>query len=123
MNDGDVEARLARWRPAQPPPELMQRLHSAVPSAPKEGRRQWLMGEWLGGLFWRPWPVAYAGLLAIWVLILALRLMTPPEPAADADTIIARTATAPAEAPAFASTIAAERMSLLVGNNPDQLAP
>ena len=56
----------------------MLRLRAAEPPAPAtpEGWRQRL-GGWSDGL-WTPWRVAYAGVLAAWVLIAILRLLTLP---------------------------------------------
>ncbi len=121
MNDENLEARLARWRPAEPPSELMRRLHAAAPPAQAERRPRRRAVGWFGGVSWRPWPLAYAGLLMAWALILALKLTTPssPEPAAPMAT--AQTDPAPTDTPAFVGSLAAERTFLLTHNTPDQL--
>jgi hypothetical protein len=123
MNDEGIEARLARWRPARPPSELMRRLHGAVPVARTEPRPRRDAGGWFGGLAWRPWPLAYAGLLAAWVLIFALRLTTPREPKPATSVATVQTDPAPADAPALAGTLAAERSFYLTRNDPDKLLP
>lgn len=117
MNDENLEARLARWKPAQPPSELMQSLHAAAPPAPPERRSR----RQFGGSWWQPWPLAYAGLLSAWALILTLRLLTPSDPESAVPVTTAQTNRVPDDAPAFAGTLATERTFFLTRNNLDQL--
>lgn len=120
MNDENIEARLVRWRPARPPSELMQYLHAAVPPTSVERRSRWQVGQWFGESWWRRWPLAYAGLLTAWALILTLRLLTPYDPESAIPITTAQTNHVPDDAPAFAGTLAAERTFFLARNNPDQ---
>lgn len=121
MNDEDVTARLARWRPARPASELMRQLHAAVPPARVRQRLWRSAAESFGTWLWRPWPLAHAGLLAAWMLILALRLSTPSNPEPASTMVIAQTDVAPNEAPALASTLATEGTFLVTRKNLDQL--
>ena len=121
MNDENVEARLARWKLAEPPPELMRRLHAVAPPAQVPPPLQWRAGGWFGGWSWQPWPLGYAGLLTAWALILALRLLTPSDPPSSARLAGAQIDTAPAAAPALAGTLAAERTFFLARSNSDPL--
>ncbi len=108
MNDDDLENRLGRLRPAEPPRDLMRRLRDAEP-APR----------WVP--FWRqPWPLAYAALLAVWVLIGALRMATPSDLASIVPASTAQADVVPNDAPAFASTLAAERAFIFARNSPEQ---
>ena len=121
MNDDDVEARLARWKPARPASELMRRLHASVPPAQVELRPMRRAGKRFGSWSQRPLPLAYAGLLAAWTLILALRLLTPSDPEPTPPAATAQTDAVPNDAPTFAGTLAAERTFLLTRKNLDQL--
>lgn len=121
MNDEEVESKLARWRLARPPSDLMRRLHAAAPPSPARQPRSRAVGWWLGGWPWRSWPLAYAGLLAAWVLILALRLLTPSGPPPVARSATVQTDLASANAPVLAGTLAAERTIFLTRNDPDPL--
>ena len=121
MNGKDVEARLARWQPARPASELMRRLHDSVPPAQVNRRLLRCAGNRSGIWSWRPWPLAYAGLLVAWMLILALRLLTPSDPQPIARPVITQTHPAPAPTPALAATLAAERSFFLDRNNLDPL--
>lgn len=108
MNDDDLEKRLGRLRPAESPRDLMRRLREAEP-APR----------WIP--FWRqPWPLAYAALLAVWVLIGVLRLATPHDPKLVISATVAQAESTPGDAPAFASTLATERAFLFVHNPSEQ---
>lgn len=121
MSDDNIEARLARWRPAKPPLELMRRLHAAAPPVQKK-RWTWRSASgWLDGWSCQPWPLAYAGLLAAWTLILVLRLLTPSDPEVASPVSTAKIDHALTDAPAFVGTLAAERTFLLAHNTPDQL--
>ncbi len=104
MNDKELETRLARWRPADAPPELLRNLRAAAPPA---RTRRW------------SWLLAYAALSAAWVVIFTLWLLTPREELVPASGI-AQTDAAPTSTPAFPGTLAMER-SFLSQSNPDQL--
>ena len=108
MNDDDLETRLGRLRPAAPSRNLIRRLHDA------ESTQNWV------SLWRRPWPLAYAALLAVWVLIGVLRLATPHDPESALPATTAQAGPLPADAPAFASVFAAERTFLFAQNLPEQ---
>ncbi len=108
MNDDDLETRLGRLRPAEPPGDLMRRLREAEPA------QRWVP-------FWRqPWPLAYGAVLAVWLLIGALRMATPLDPASVVPASTAQADIVPNDAPAFASTLAAERAFIFAHNPPEQ---
>jgi hypothetical protein len=70
VNEEDLEAWLAGWRPAEPPPNLLRRLRAAEP--PVRAKRFWswrpgLAPEWLP-----PRSLAFAALLMSAVLALAV---------------------------------------------------
>ena len=77
-----LEARLARLQPADLPADFHRRLLEAEP-VPSTRLRS-LRPPALPGGFSSPWSLAYAGLLAAWLLIFALHLATPPAPTAMA---------------------------------------
>ena len=108
MNDDDLEIRLGRLRPAEPPRDLMRHLRDVEP-APRRVP------------FWRqPWPLAYAALLPMWVLIGALWLTTPHDPELAVPATIAQAEPTPADAPAFVGALAAERTFLFVHSPSEQ---
>ena len=77
MNFDELEDRLRAVRPPEPPWELVLRLRAAGPVAPPtHGLRQRLAGVF--GHPRHPWRVAYAGVLAAWVLIVVFHLLTLP---------------------------------------------
>ena len=112
-DDDDLESRLGRIQPADPPPELVRRLRESEPPA-RAARFPWprAVGRVLDS--WRqPWPLAYAALLAVWALILALRAVTPAAPESAAPT--AQAGPMSPDGPVFAGTI------LFARNHSDQL--
>ena len=83
MNDdhSDLEQRLRRLFPAKVPGELQRKLHAAespVHTASIRLRSPRFLAAWF-----RPWPLAYAGLGAAWAAILLLHLFTQAPPPAD----------------------------------------
>ena len=100
-------------------PTLKLGLHAGgLPDRHRPWRRA---SGWFGGWPWQPWPLAYAGLLTAWALILALRLLTPVGPESAAREATALIDAASPDAPAFAGTLAAERAFLFTRNDPNQL--
>ncbi len=110
--DADLESHLARLRPADLPDHLRRRLRVAEP-LPTPGLRGW----WQAAL--RPWPLAYAGLLAAWLLILTLRLATPSVPSAS----LHPSSTARNPEPASLGNLSLDRAFLLTRNNPSDPWP
>ena len=119
MNDDeDLEERLGRWRPAEAPPDLLRRLQALEP--PTRARHPWRsMIDWLRAAP-PPWRLAYAGLLAAWALIFALRLTTPFSPEPPGRAAIAQADAVPANAPVLVSTLAREYTFFLARNPSDQ---
>ena len=114
MNPDELEDRLRAVRPPEPPWELVLRLRAAEPAAtpPAHGLRQRLAGMFGGP--WRPWRVAYAGVLSAWVVIAVLRLLTLPllpASARSSSVVQTRQTSPPADVPMF------DRTFLLTRNN------
>lgn len=124
MNDDDLARRFARLRPADLPDDLLRQLHAAEPSLRPSPTHSWLRGFLLGEV--RPWPLAYAGLGAAWVLILTLHLFTPspPSPAQMSDAPVPQfSGRLPDSTRILAGGFAVDRAFLLTRNNPDSPLP
>lgn len=104
-DDEDLEARLARWQPADVPPGFLRRLRAAEPP----GRT----ARW-------SWPLAYAGLSVAWAVIFALWLATPYRTDSPGGTSFAQTAAGPPTTPAPANALAMER-AYYRSHHPEQL--
>ena len=118
MNDDDLEQRLRRLRPADLPVGLRQRLHAASPveprtSRPAPGSLHELLGRWF-----RPWPLAYAGLGAVWAVILLFHLLTPaPAPVSTAPFVARTDPDSKDRLPMFTGSLSVDRMTLLAHVN------
>ena len=112
-----LAARLARFLPADLPADFQRRLHAAEPALPTRPR-WWGLPALFGGRA-GSWPLAYAGVLAVWMLIFALHLATPPAPAAIA--YAAAPAPRPAGSPPALLAVGGsslDRSALLAVNGP-----
>lgn len=125
MNDHfDLERRLHRLLPAEVPRELQGKLDAAEPAS-RAVRLLPRLPELFAAWF-RPWPLAYAGLGAAWVAILLLHLLTPAPPPTNRYVPVAQASDSPADpAPAtLTAGFSPDRAILLARNNhPDFLWP
>lgn len=120
----DLERRLARLRPADLPNEFSRRLHAAEPLPPPAVNFGWRPPGAVGSLrvatalLLRPWPLAYAGLLAAWLLIFSLRFATPAPPAGVAySPAVTRFPSDPDSLPASLGSLSLDRTTLLTRNS------
>ena len=112
MNPDELENRLRAVRPPEPPWDLVLRLRAAEPTAPPRNWRHRLDGVFGGP--WHPWRVAYVGVLAAWVVIAVLRLLTwPLLPVSPGQSSVAQASQTPAPADIYPP----ERTFLLTRNN------
>ena len=121
--DADFETRLARLRPTDPPDALLHRLHAAEPDSLRKPEVASPFQSYLAVLsetaaLFRPWPVAYAGLLAAWLLVLALRLATPEPPPQSTASALALTSPAADPLPASIGSFSVNQVAFLTRNSP-----
>ena len=123
MNDDhDLERRLGRLCPADPPRDLLERLHAAEPSPRAQRILHW-QEMWIQRR--QPWPSAYAGLLAVWALIFVLHQLTAPllPPAVEHEPMAANFFIRPGAAPAVLGGFSLDRAALLTRNDSPEPMP
>ena len=122
MNDySDLERRLSQLIPTEVPDELQRRLRAAEPPSRAASPHLHLPG--FLAAWWRPWPLAYTGLGAAWVVILLLHLLTeaPPPTASYAPVAQSSDRTTDPASATLTAGFSPDRAILLTRNNPDSL--